>query len=230
MHARKLCSLDMNIYLQPFVVLHMVGADPELKSRDLRKPLDLVHHKNPKVQHLLREALDMPPTPFNEMPSKFTQTVQPGESWESVIEGVSGEFQQQVKKQKQAGQRNADVADALRKMAYVLRNLVCTGTTTNQDFLLKLVEHPDVIAGKYNTHFISEQLSKLTDSTIDIASLNISAIATTLFRWHYRNAQRKVLRSLPSGWRNSFYSNQFETYAVGEENIRVEYRSSNNKF
>jgi len=105
--------------------------------------------------------------------------------------------------------------DAMRKMAYVLRNLVCTGTTTNQDFLLKLVEHPDVIGGKYDTHFISKENS---------------AIATTLLRWKQRNMKRNVLRSVPSGWRNSFYKNQFDEYTLGEEKIRIEYKFNKDKF
>ena len=120
--------------------------------------------------------------------------------------------------------------DALRKMAYVLRNLVCTGTTTNQDFLLRLVEHPDVIDGKYNTHFISKETDKLITTSSNTTALKISAIATTLFRWNLRNENRKVLRSLPSGWRNSFYSNQFEEYTSGGEKVRIEYRFSNNIF
>ena len=120
--------------------------------------------------------------------------------------------------------------NAMRKMAYVLRNLVCTGTTTNQDFLLKLVEHPDVIAGKYDTHFISKELDKLIKNVIDLKGINIPAISSTLFRWSHRNQNQQVLKSIPSGWRNSFYSYQFEEYSVGEEKIKIEYKFARNKF
>ncbi|MCL4161894.1 UNVERIFIED_CONTAM: hypothetical protein GTU68_026107, partial [Idotea baltica] len=43
---------------------------------------------------------------------------------------------------------------AHRKLQYVLRQLVCLGTKTNQDFLLLLTQHPDFLAGQYDTHFI----------------------------------------------------------------------------
>ena len=36
---------------------------------------------------------------------------------------------------------------AHRKMQYVLRNMVCIGMTTNQNFLLQLLEHPDFLKG-----------------------------------------------------------------------------------
>lgn len=46
--------------------------------------------------------------------------------------------------------------EALRKMQRALGELVTEGVTTNQEFQLDLITHPDIIAGKYDTSFLGE--------------------------------------------------------------------------
>jgi 3-methylcrotonyl-CoA carboxylase alpha subunit len=122
-----------------------------------------------------------------------------------------------------------DRGTAQRKMAYVLRQLVCLGTTTNQHFLLKLMEHPGFQAGKYDTHFISDCFD-LASLEATEEHLQLAAIASMLHGWHQREGQRTLLHSLPSGWRNSFYAHQQVDFLHGDQNISVKYRALKNSF
>ncbi|MGK0387717.1 MAG: acetyl-CoA carboxylase biotin carboxylase subunit [Maribacter sp.] len=119
---------------------------------------------------------------------------------------------------------------AHRKMKYVLRNMVCLGMTTNQDFLLQLLEHPDFLKGEYNTHFIANKMDLSTLGKISEASLHHTLIATTLSTWKEREGNRKTLRSIPSGWRNNFYQPQKETYIINEVEKDLSYRHVKGKF
>ena len=115
-------------------------------------------------------------------------------------------------------------AGAHRKLDYALRRLQCLGLTTNQDFLLHLIQHPDFLTGKYNTHFIEEKMDLDVLSSIQSQAQELGTIAATLINWKARQEQRTLLRSLPSGWRNSFYEHQRVTYKCGESNIEVKYK------
>lgn len=115
-------------------------------------------------------------------------------------------------------------AGAHRKLEYALRRLQCLGLTTNQDFLLHLLQHPDFLAGNYNTHFIEEKMELDELSTVQSQAQDIGAIAATLINWKAREERRTLLRSIPSGWRNSFYEHQRVTYSWGEANIEIKYR------
>ncbi len=119
---------------------------------------------------------------------------------------------------------------AHRKMQYVLRNLVCLGTTTNQDFLLHILENSEFQQGLYDTHFIKNKLDVSEMSTKDAADINYVCITATLNGWNERNQKRTLLKSLPSGWRNNFYEHQFEDFTYNETDIKVKYRHQNGQF
>jgi acetyl-CoA carboxylase biotin carboxylase subunit len=116
-----------------------------------------------------------------------------------------------------------DRATAQRRMAYVLRQLVCLGTTTNQAFLLKLLEHPEFREGRYDTHFIRDHPG-LTSLEPSEEQLQLASIAATLKGWQQRENGRTLLRSMPSGWRNSFYAHQQVGYRHGDRQWTVKYR------
>ena len=120
--------------------------------------------------------------------------------------------------------------DAMRKMQYVLRNLICLGMITNQDFLLHLLENKDFQQGKYDTHFIQNKIDLSKVATSELSSIAKAAIAATMNNWVKRNSNRILLKSLPSGWRSSFYEFQQENYICKEENYLVKYRQLENDF
>ena len=123
-----------------------------------------------------------------------------------------------------------DRATAHRKMKYVLDHLVCQGLTTNLGFLRLLFKHPDFLAGQYNTHFIEEHIDLAAIHKKEQTSLNLAAIAATIYDWNQREQQRTLLRAIPSGWRNNFNDHQQESFLYKEEEIEVKYRFLKQQF
>lgn len=118
---------------------------------------------------------------------------------------------------------------AHRKMSYVLKNLQCLGLTTNQEFLIKLFENQQFNEGKYDTHFLQNDFD-FSQIKASSESQTVATIAATLYDWQERESKRKVLKNIPSGWRNSFYEHQKETYIIREEEFLVKYKYLNNKY
>jgi acetyl-CoA carboxylase biotin carboxylase subunit len=123
-----------------------------------------------------------------------------------------------------------DRPSAQRKMIYVLKNLVCIGMTTNQDFLLHLMQNKEFREGKYDTHFIQKKID-LTQLKVKTAfDLNRACISASLHSWAQREKARTALRSIPSGWRNNFTYYQQDVYIHNSEEILVKYRHLNKCF
>jgi len=120
---------------------------------------------------------------------------------------------------------DASRAAVMRKMKYVLKNLICQGMTTNQDFLLHMVENAEFQAGQYDTHFIKNKIDLASIATKDANDKALAGIAATLHGWQQRENGRTLLRSMPSGWRNNFYAPQFEEYTIEETDWKISYRS-----
>lgn len=117
---------------------------------------------------------------------------------------------------------------AHRKMSYVLKNLQCLGLTTNQEFLIKLFENQQFNQGKYDTHFLQNEFD-FEQIKASSESQTVATIAATLYDWQERESKRKILKHIPSGWRNSFYEHQKEIYLFGEEEFWVKYKYLDNK-
>lgn len=113
---------------------------------------------------------------------------------------------------------------AHRKMRYVLRHMICQGMITNQAFLLHLMEHPDVQAGKYDTHFIRDKVDLATLFQLSNERYQTAAIAATLFDWGEREQQRTLLKTLPSGWRNNYNGPQELSFYQADWDLTIKYR------
>lgn len=118
---------------------------------------------------------------------------------------------------------------AIRKMSYVLKQLICLGITTNQQFLLNLTKHPSFQKGAYSTNFINQNLDALIQTNENKKHLH-PAIAATVFQWCKREQNRSILKNIPNGWRNNFYEHQKNNYLIDEEELIVQYRYLNNQF
>jgi len=125
---------------------------------------------------------------------------------------------------------DATRSSAHRKMQYVLRNLVCQGITTNQDFLLHILENKDFQAGLYDTHFIKNKLDLNAIAQKSEESKTFAGIAATLHGWNQREQKRTILKAIPSGWRNNFNDAQFEDFQFGEQEMKVQYRFNKGSF
>jgi acetyl-CoA carboxylase biotin carboxylase subunit len=123
-----------------------------------------------------------------------------------------------------------DRSSAQRRMHYALSHLTCVGLTTNQAFLIRLLENTAFQAGEYDTHFIQNHLDPLAMCQPSQEIKKQALIASTLMAWQKRAAQEKLFRHLPSGWRNSFYQPQKEQYQIGEEQYDLAYRFEKGQF
>ena len=118
---------------------------------------------------------------------------------------------------------------AHRKMHYTLRNLLCLGITTNQDFLAQLFATPAINQGQYDTHFLANHFDySLLQNTNQEANYP-AGIAATLYDWQQRESKRSILKHLPSGWRSNFYEHQKVSYNIegpeeGEKELTIQYR------
>jgi 3-methylcrotonyl-CoA carboxylase alpha subunit len=115
--------------------------------------------------------------------------------------------------------------DAIQRMRAVLSALSVQGIATNRAFLLRVMEHPDYVAGNIDTHFIE---TRMKDALVERAApeaITRAAIAATLFAQHARAAARTVLPSLAvTGYRNNRYADQREAWDIeGGGAVRVDY-------
>ncbi|MCI4671689.1 MAG: ATP-grasp domain-containing protein [Bacteroidia bacterium] len=117
---------------------------------------------------------------------------------------------------------------AHRKMRYLLRRMECLGIKSNQEFLLWLLGNEHFAKGDYDTHFIQNNFGQFGGQ--DSETIGLFAMAATLFLWKKREAKRRLLSSVPSGWRNSFYQAQFESFTYKGEEVKVFYRYQHGSF
>jgi 3-methylcrotonyl-CoA carboxylase alpha subunit len=120
--------------------------------------------------------------------------------------------------------------EAIRKMEYALRHLVCLGTTTNHSFLLSTIQHPAFIKGDYDTHFIANHLKPAESEQYTPQQINLSLIAATLTKWSDEQQKKTLLKEVPSGWRNNFFAPQKYTFDYKGEKLTITYRAADGIF
>lgn len=113
--------------------------------------------------------------------------------------------------------------EAIRKLNFSLRHMICQGTKTNQDFLIRITNDKDFQEGKYNTHFVQEFQSRRKEESNE-RSEHLSLISLSTKSHQQRVSKRKLLAGLPSGWRNSHYEDQHGSFLIGEREYKVQYR------
>lgn len=114
--------------------------------------------------------------------------------------------------------------EAIQKMQNALEKFVILGLTTNKNFLLEILKHPSFSDGTFDTHFINKYFKSYTDSKKnDSVIINEVAIVAMLSEWKERNNQT-ANNGPVNGWRNNFYQNNWSTFDIGGNEIKVEYR------
>ncbi len=77
------------------------------------------------------------------------------------------------------------------------------GLTTNRDLLVRVLRHPEFLAGQTDTGFLDRHRPDgLTVPLADEQAVSLSALAAALADATARQARARVLGGLPSGWRN----------------------------
>ncbi|HEX6391648.1 MAG TPA: biotin/lipoyl-containing protein, partial [Solirubrobacteraceae bacterium] len=114
-------------------------------------------------------------------------------------------------------------AAAARKLADALARAQLHGLTTNRDFLVRVLRHPDFLAGEADTGFL-ERVEGLAAPLVDAEGRRLAAAAAALAGQAARRAEATVLGTLPSGWRNNPSQLQEVVFDAGAEELRVGYR------
>ena len=118
---------------------------------------------------------------------------------------------------------------AINKLKYALSKIVFLGPTTNIELLKNILSSKSFVKGEYNTNFIFEN-NKIIQTDRDQSTIEKMAIVATLFRWSKRNIKKRLLKHMPSGWRNNFYSFQAEKFYFNDNYIECKYKIVNGTF
>lgn len=117
--------------------------------------------------------------------------------------------------------------EAALRLARVLETTRIQGLKTNRDFLVATLRTPEFLAGETTTNFI-ERVRPATRYVPSVAELNEAAIAAALAAQADRHAAATVLRSIPSGWRNTPMPLEHTHFRHGDDEIDVGYRAGRN--
>jgi propionyl-CoA carboxylase alpha chain len=112
--------------------------------------------------------------------------------------------------------------EAALALALALQRSRIRGVTTNRDFLVAALRHPDFLAGRTTTSFIERSAVPLARRPSP-AELRTAAIGAALAAQAATRAAAPVLATLPSGWRNSVMPPERAQYRHGQDTVVVSY-------
>jgi propionyl-CoA carboxylase alpha chain len=114
---------------------------------------------------------------------------------------------------------------AARILADALHRAVLDGVVTNRNFLVRLLRHPDFLAGAADSTFLDpSRVSELAAPSLAPEEEDLHAGAAALALQAVRRRTAGVLSALPSGWRNNRSSLQEARFKAASRDICVNYR------
>jgi propionyl-CoA carboxylase alpha chain len=114
--------------------------------------------------------------------------------------------------------------EAAGRLALALERLHLGGIVTNRDFLVATLRTPEFLAGDTTTDFI-DRVAPARSLELSEAELERAARVGALWIQGANRADAPVLRSAPSGWRNSRMPFEWVGLSRGERELEVRYRS-----
>ena len=116
--------------------------------------------------------------------------------------------------------------EAVRKLADALRRSEIHGLTTNRDFLVRVLTHPEFASGDADTGFLDRHdAAGLSGTLLPSDERRCAAAAAALAAQAARRHEARVLGTLPSGWRNNPSAAQRAAFTTSQgEELSVEYR------
>jgi propionyl-CoA carboxylase alpha chain len=93
---------------------------------------------------------------------------------------------------------------AARNLARALRHARIDGVVTNRDLLVRVLEHPEFLAGEADTGFLERHRDEgISDLLVDVRHERLAAAAAALAEQAERRAAAPALSTLPSGFRTN---------------------------
>jgi acetyl/propionyl-CoA carboxylase alpha subunit len=114
--------------------------------------------------------------------------------------------------------------EAINRLKKGLQETVCTGFTTNKNFLIAILENEDFQQGKFDTHFL-DKVFKYEGEKYPQETLDTLTCALIHYRFLQRQQERSVAQGVPAGWRNNAYQPQKETYSYHGFEFPITYTS-----
>lgn len=115
--------------------------------------------------------------------------------------------------------------EAVRRLSSVLRRAQLHGLRTNRDLLVRILDHPEFLAGQIDTLFLERHdVTKLAAPLACATAEQVHAAAAALAAQAQRRRNAPVLTAAPSGWRNNPSALQHATFQGSAGEIKVEYR------
>jgi len=115
--------------------------------------------------------------------------------------------------------------EAAALLALGLQRARIHGLVTNRDLLVRILRHPEFVAGNTDTGFLQRHLPvDLGGPLPDEDETQMAAVAAALTAQAERRSNSPHLRSVPSGWRNSPSQLQEITFDIDQLAIKIGYR------
>jgi propionyl-CoA carboxylase alpha chain len=115
--------------------------------------------------------------------------------------------------------------EAASLLASALQAAELHGMTTNRELLVRILRHPEFTAGDTDTHFLDRNdPATLGAPLVDPEEEKRVALAAALAHQAERRKASRVLRTIPSGWRNNPSQLQLVSFSGEHGEVRVGYR------
>ncbi|MBI2826172.1 MAG: ATP-grasp domain-containing protein [Planctomycetia bacterium] len=115
--------------------------------------------------------------------------------------------------------------EAARRLAATLARARIHGPRTNRELLVRVLGHPEFLAGQTDTHFFERHApADLGAPSVDGAGERLHAAAAALAAQAERRAAAVVQRCIPAGWRNNPSQLEQVRFAAAHGEIAVGYR------
>jgi len=116
-------------------------------------------------------------------------------------------------------------SEAARRLAEALGGAIIHGVQTNRALLVRILRHPEFLAGDIDTHFLQRHSPvELGAPLTDEAAAGVHALAAALADQAARRDTAPILAAAPTGWRNNPSQDQEVSYLRGSTVIGVGYR------
>jgi acetyl/propionyl-CoA carboxylase alpha subunit len=118
-----------------------------------------------------------------------------------------------------------DRDEAARMLAGALSGARLHGVTTNRDLLVRILRHPEFLAGDIDTGFLERHDPAVLGAPLaDAPTRRLHAVAAALAAQAGRRRHTGVLAAMPSGWRNNPSLPQTATFTTTDGPVAVAYQ------
>jgi acetyl/propionyl-CoA carboxylase alpha subunit len=115
--------------------------------------------------------------------------------------------------------------EAARALAGALERAKLHGVTTNRDLLVRILCHPEFLAGDIDTGFLVRHDPAVLGAPLaDASTRRLHVLAAALAAQAGRRAHAPVLGAIPSGWRNNPSVPQTSAYTGPDGRVDVAYQ------